>query len=356
MPTDETLCALAAHCAAHPALQPQDLLKAVHQSVFGCGHLIDDPARARAFLEEEAQSALARSVHLESLGARFCRVDLDILRAQGLSPATLTRLLCLSAVPCGSAVEAERLLSQLSAHTLPFPAGALKEAADRWRAEGFSARRHSPEYHAAYHPAYRVIRTEYARALPLFAAIDRGLARGKEMIVALDGRAGSGKTTLAALLEQVYGECSVFHLDDFFLRPAQRTAARLATPGENVDHERFLAEVLLPLLERREVMLRRFDCATFSLGAPERVPYRPLTVIEGSYSLHPSLRPAYTLTAFLDISGETQAARIRARNTPEAAERFFTRWIPLEEQYFRAFDIPHCCDLRLAAEGALPSI
>ena len=38
-------------CARYPALQPQDLLKALHQSVFGCGHFISDEPSARALLE-----------------------------------------------------------------------------------------------------------------------------------------------------------------------------------------------------------------------------------------------------------------------------------------------------------------
>ena len=29
-------------CARYPKLHPQDLLKALHQSIFGCGHFITD--------------------------------------------------------------------------------------------------------------------------------------------------------------------------------------------------------------------------------------------------------------------------------------------------------------------------
>ena len=61
------------------------------------------------------------------------------------------------------------------------------------------------------------------------------------LIVALDGRCASGKTTLAALLQQRTG-CSVVHMDHFFLRPEQRTRERLEQPGGNVDYERFLAD------------------------------------------------------------------------------------------------------------------
>ena len=76
--------------------------------------------------------------------------------------------------------------------------------------------------------------------------IQRLLEKKGRLIVAIDGRCGSGKSTLAAALQEQYGY-PVVHMDDFFLRSEQRTAERLATPGENVDHERFLAEVLSPL-------------------------------------------------------------------------------------------------------------
>ena len=57
--------------------------------------------------------------------------------------------------------------------------------------------------------------------------------RGR-VVVAIDGRCGSGKTTLAAALQKEFS-CAVFHMDDFFLRPEQRTEERLAQPGGNAD-------------------------------------------------------------------------------------------------------------------------
>ena len=79
------------------------------------------------------------------------------------------------------------------------------------------------------------------------------------LIVALDGRCASGKTTLAALLQQRTG-CSVVHMDHFFLRPEQRTRERLEQPGGNVDYERFLAEVLEPLRAGKDCSYRPYDC------------------------------------------------------------------------------------------------
>lgn len=201
----------------------------------------------------------------------------------------------------------------------------------------------------AYAPAYRVIRREYVWILPLLAAIDRKMAEQGRALVAVEGGSASGKTTLAALLGRIYG-CNVFHMDDFFLRPEQRTAERLAEPGGNVDRERFYEEVLRPLTRGRPVAYRRYDCHAQTLGEAVEIAPRPLNIVEGAYSMHPALAGSYDLSVFLRVPPDLQRARILARNGPEAGQRFFTQWIPLEERYFAALDPAGRCDMILEVE------
>ncbi|MBQ9132644.1 MAG: phosphoribulokinase [Clostridia bacterium] len=172
------------------------------------------------------------------------------------------------------------------------------------------------------------------------------LQRGR-VTLAIEGGSASGKTTLGELLERIYG-CTVFHMDDFFLRPEQRIPARYAEVGGNVDRERFLEEVLLPLAEHRPVVYRKFDCATQTLGAPIQVHPQRLTVIEGAYSMHPELAHHYDLSVFLDISPALQKKRIEKRNTPPMAKRFFDQWIPLETAYFTQTQARRRCDLSIS--------
>ena len=178
----------------------------------------------------------------------------------------------------------------------------------------------------------------------LVQAIEEQLQQKGRLIVAIDGRCGSGKSTLAARLEREL-RCSVFHMDDFFPRPEQRTAERLSQPGENVDHERFLAEVLLPLHNAQPVTYRPYLCTRQQLGAPVTVPPTPLTIVEGSYACHPTLREYYGLRVFLTVAPEEQLRRIESRNGPEKAQMFRDRWIPFEEMYFQAFDVQARCDI-----------
>lgn len=167
---------------------------------------------------------------------------------------------------------------------------------------------------------------------------------GQRLLIAVDGRCASGKTTLAATLEEETG-CNVVHMDDFFLRPEQRTPQRLAEPGGNVDYERFRQEVMLPLSSGDRVHYQIFDCQQMALSAFREIDPSKTTVIEGSYSCHPALWDFYDLRVFLDIDPEEQLRRIRRRNGEEKAVMFQTRWIPMEERYFDAFRLRERCEL-----------
>ncbi len=168
-------------------------------------------------------------------------------------------------------------------------------------------------------------------------------------VLAVDGRCAAGKSTLGEKLAAAWN-APLFHMDDFYLQPHQRTKERLAEPGGNVDRERFLSEVLLPLCGRQPVFYRRFDCGTLTFEPPRQILPGEIAIIEGSYSCHPELRDHYDLRIFLDIDPDVQRDRILRRNGPEVLKRFIGRWIPLEEAYFSGCAVRECCDLVFRTE------
>ena len=177
------------------------------------------------------------------------------------------------------------------------------------------------------------------------ARIDALLAENPFVLIAIDGTAASGKSTLAEQLQAHY-DCNLFHMDDFFLRPEQRTAERFAEVGGNVDYERFHAEVLQPLMTRQPFAYRPFDCSTFELSEPVCVQPRQLNLIEGSYCLHNYFGDPYDLKILLTIEEQEQRDRI-LRRPAFLHERFFTEWIPMEQRYAEGFRIRDKADLIL---------
>lgn len=170
------------------------------------------------------------------------------------------------------------------------------------------------------------------RFAPLTAALDRLLAGDGRVLLAIEGMCTAGKTTLAAYLAESYG-CTLFHMDDFFLRPEQRSEARYAEVGGNVDHERFLREVLEPLARGGEFSYRPYNCHKAKLSEPVTVSPGKLCVVEGSYSMHPALEKYYDMSVFLAVSPELQRQRVLER--PDFLhESFFKLWIPMENRYF----------------------
>ncbi len=181
--------------------------------------------------------------------------------------------------------------------------------------------------------------------LPIKEKIDALLAENRSILIAIDGQCTSGKTTLAAALAALY-DCNVFHMDDFFLRPQQRSEARFAEAGGNVDYERFHEEVLTPLKAGHSFSYRPFDCQSGALSQPVSVMPKKLNIVEGTYSHHPYFGDPYDWKILLTVSPQLQRQRILTRPA-FLHQRFFEAWIPMENLYFDTFSIQEKADMIL---------
>ncbi len=340
------------HFARYPAMQPQDAVKLLYQRELGGGHLIADPedSLARLRSELEATPVCPEQPCREGLGKGRARLYLAAPVCQTLPPELLNRLFVRSAGRGGSmqalrdSLETLRALAQ--GGRTPFSAAALETYLEDYLAAGCPLVSHSDAYRAAYHPAYRVMDEACARAVPLLALLAQRPDTGRVTVLAIDGRAASGKSTLAALLEELPG-AGVVHMDDFFLPQEKRTPERLAEPGGNVDYERFACEVLPRLRSPEAFSYRRFDCSRMELGGERQVPAGRLRIVEGAYSCHPYFGAYADLRVFSDIAPEEQRARIALRDGERALANFTGRWIPMEERYLQAFAIAQQADLCL---------
>lgn len=175
----------------------------------------------------------------------------------------------------------------------------------------------------------------YAAYGPILSAIAALAGAQRPVLVAVDGPCGSGKTSLGAAISQTF-PCSLFHMDDFYLPPAERPENWRELPGGNMDLSRFARQVLEPARAGAAVTYRAFDCKGGRLLPPVELSPRLLSVVEGSYCQHPALGDPYDLRIFLTCSPQAQLRRLAAREG-ERLQTFQDLWIPLETRYFETF-------------------
>ena len=154
------------HAALHPAMLPRDAVKLVYQNEFGGGHLVADPAGSLERLRQELRTAAPAPFAAEPIGNGIVRVMLDGLARTGYSPEALNQDFVRSAeLHVGerdSFLKKLALLQQLTAQGIfPFTAAQLNAYLTDYAEQGYPPVSHSPEYRAAYRPAYRVVLEQF---------------------------------------------------------------------------------------------------------------------------------------------------------------------------------------------------
>lgn len=329
----------------HPVMEPTDIVKHCYQSAFGGAHMLCHAEQAKAYFQQEFAAVTAEDGALyEQISPFAARISLKAWKAKHLPSDWLWRIFSISAAmeQPGEAAFAQYLAA---ADTIARELGMIEwESYLRsYRAEGLHAVHHSAAYRAAEAPAYRVVSARFLPLLPIFERI-AALPKQDVTVIAIDGRAASGKSSAAELLRAVL-DAGLVHMDDFFLPPVLRSEQRLALAGGNVHHERFAEEVLPQLRNTAAFSYRRFDCSRMDMGELREVKSSPIRIVEGSYSHHPALGRYADLHIFSDVASEEQQRRILARNGERMLEMFRSRWIPMEERYFAEYAIRENADL-----------
>lgn len=341
------------HIKTYPIFRPTDAVKLAIQSALGGDHLIADRGRAIDYCKSEISvltaEALRETELYRNIGGGYVRINL-LPASKILSADMIGRMFAAGAKPKIASQPPleeyiEILMQAARDGILPFSYDELKAFLDAWDHQPVS---HSESYRAAYAPHYRVICREWLPLLDLLATISATFEKKELVTVAIDGMSGSGKTSAAELLAMLYpDDTTVIHADDFFLPPELRTAERLNEIGGNFHYERFKDEIADKLAAQAEILeYRIFDCSIGDYSETRKLRRRRLTVVEGSYSLHPALPRYADVAAYLQIPPAIQADRIHARNG-DRAEAFFSKWIPLENAYRDGSSVKTRADLTI---------
>ncbi|MBH5338010.1 hypothetical protein IHE55_25815 [Streptomyces pactum] len=147
---------------------------------------------------------------------------------------------------------------------------------------------------------------------------------GPVRLVAVDGHAGSGKSTFTARLAAALGGAPVVHTDDLASHEELfGWAGRLGTG------------VLEPLSRGRTARFAAYDWVAGRFAAPRRVPPAAVVLLEGVGSGRRAVRPYLAHLLWMELPRGTSWARGRLRDGPAQAA-FWDRWRPAEEAHFAA--------------------
>ncbi|HEU4403777.1 MAG TPA: hypothetical protein VFS43_00560 [Polyangiaceae bacterium] len=169
----------------------------------------------------------------------------------------------------------------------------------------------------------------------------------RPFVIALDGRSGVGKSTLARGLVEPLGAALV-EGDDFFAGGVSvRDDGPRERAGACIDWRRQRA-VLAALRSGRPARWRRFDWSAFdgSLESDDTLcDPAPYVVLEGVYSARPELADLLDLRIVLVVSDELRRRRLLEREgTIGPWER---QWHEAEDYYFEHIAPPSSFDLVL---------
>ena len=150
------------HAKRYPLMQPCDAVRLIYQNEFGGGHLIRDEQACLNYLRREyADLEKDPTVPLyEDIGNGIVRVNLGAVREEALEQ--LGQDFIASAAKHKGTLDS--FLNKLgvlhkltTAGVFSFDLDALNAYLSEYKAAGYPAVSHSPEYRQAYNPAYRVI-------------------------------------------------------------------------------------------------------------------------------------------------------------------------------------------------------
>ncbi|MEU1483342.1 hypothetical protein [Streptomyces sp. NPDC005752] len=147
---------------------------------------------------------------------------------------------------------------------------------------------------------------------------------GPVRLIAVDGHAGSGKSTFSARLASALGEAPVLRLDD------------LATHEELFTWtDRLRTQVLAPLSRGEPARYAPYDWTARRFGPPRTLEPAPVVLIEGVGAGRTAVRPF--LAGLLWIEGDSEASweRGRQRDGPGLSE-FWDGWTAAEQRHFAA--------------------
>ncbi|BCW56336.1 MULTISPECIES: aminodeoxychorismate synthase component I [unclassified Arthrobacter] len=169
------------------------------------------------------------------------------------------------------------------------------------------------------------------------------------VIIAIDGRSGAGKTTLAVELAarlRAHHKVSLFHLEDIYP----------GWDGLAAGIERYVSTVLTPLSRGQAASWTSWDWANHYDGGARVTLPAEIVIVEGVGAAAEAARPM--LGAVIWAESPDDVRRTRALERDGATyEPYWDLWAAQEEEWLGRDDVPGHADLRVRnlADGSAPA-
>ena len=159
-------------------------------------------------------------------------------------------------------------------------------------------------------------------------------------IIAIDGPAGAGKTTLATHLSAALSlkyKCAVIHMDQLY-------------NGWSTPFDEHFTQALIQIVsahKKAEVIpLAKYNWHRAAYDERQFLPPTQLLILEGVASTHSLIRDEITASLWIDIEPQIGLDRVLARDGKEISDQM-NIWLVLQAQHFAANDSQMKADFAL---------
>jgi len=161
---------------------------------------------------------------------------------------------------------------------------------------------------------------------PILAAISKiSLLKSTPILLAIDGPAGSGKTSLANQIANHLNSATTIHMDDLYNGWEDALTATLT---------RHLGEWILdPLTQEASVKYQKFDWTSGEYGPPFEIRDIELLILEGVGAAQTRVRQQANLTIWIEVGPQIGLARVINRDGAQILP-YMLKWQERESAHF----------------------